>query len=94
MVMSRPMAAAEATRPLELRCQRCGEAALEGRGCWSLGAKCMARSLWRAEAAGAEVPAQLEAGILTLTVSWGPRALMGVGQVMSRPMAAAEATRQ
>jgi hypothetical protein len=86
-------AAVKAATQLELRCQRYGEAALEGRGCWSRGAKCMARPQWRAEAAGAEVPAQLEAGILTLKCSWGPRALMGVGQVMSRPMAAAEATR-
>jgi hypothetical protein len=44
------------TRLLGLRCQRYGEAALEGRGCWSRGANGMARPLWRAEAAGAEVP--------------------------------------
>jgi hypothetical protein len=43
-------------RLLKLRCQMYGEAAMEGRGCWSQGAKCMARPLWRAEAAGAGVP--------------------------------------
>jgi hypothetical protein len=32
-------------RLLELRCLRYGEAALEGRGCWSRGAKCMALML-------------------------------------------------